>query len=91
MALVLYYSSVSGNTEMKKRQEKMIMVLTAKKIDFRAVDISQNSDDKDLMRKLVGDPKALPPQICRGDSYCGDFTAFENAIEEERLEAFLKM
>ncbi|XP_033847138.1 SH3 domain-binding glutamic acid-rich-like protein 3 [Periophthalmus magnuspinnatus] len=91
MALLVFYSSVSGNMEMKKRQEWIFSVFTAKNIAFKAVDISQNSDDKELMRKIVGDPTALPPQICRGDTYCGDYTSFQNAIEEERLEAFLKM
>ncbi|KAK7906856.1 hypothetical protein WMY93_015468 [Mugilogobius chulae] len=91
MDLLVFYSSISGNKEMKKQQEWIMSVLSAKKIPFKAVDISQNSDDKDLMRKIAGDSTALPPQICRGNSYCGDYTAFQNAIEEECLEAFLKL
>ncbi|XP_072298096.1 SH3 domain-binding glutamic acid-rich-like protein 3 [Eucyclogobius newberryi] len=91
MALNVFYSSVSGNVEMKKRQEWIFSVLTSKKIAFKPVDISQNSDDKILMRKIAGDSTALPPQICRGDSYCGDYTGFQNAIEDENLEAFLKL
>ncbi|KAJ0026920.1 hypothetical protein NQD34_017920, partial [Periophthalmus magnuspinnatus] len=47
--------------QMKKRQEWIFSVFTAKNIAFKAVDISQNSDDKELMRKIVGDPTALPP------------------------------
>ncbi|XP_042246317.1 SH3 domain-binding glutamic acid-rich-like protein 3 [Thunnus thynnus] len=91
MTVKVFFSSVSGSVEMKKNQERIFSILTSKKIPFEAVDISQNSDDKDLMRKRAGNPTALPPQICNGDVYCGDFAAFENAIEMEQLEAFLKV
>ena len=47
------------------------MVLSSKKIEFEVVDITSSTDVKDKMRKIVGDPKALPPQICNGDQYCG--------------------
>lgn len=47
------------------------MILDSKKIPYTPVDICQDSKDKDLMRKIAGDPKALPPQICNGDVYCG--------------------
>ena len=56
---------------MRKNQERIFSILTSKKIDFEGVDIAQNSEDKDLMRKKAGDPTALPPQICNGDVYCG--------------------
>lgn len=35
------------------------------------MDISQNSDDKDQMREIAGNPTALAPQICNGEVYCG--------------------
>lgn len=57
--------------QIKKDQDTIFSILSSKKIPFEAVDIAQNSDDKDLMRKRVGDPTALPPQICNGDVYCG--------------------
>ncbi|XP_041831922.1 SH3 domain-binding glutamic acid-rich-like protein 3 [Melanotaenia boesemani] len=91
MSVIVFYSSVSGSLEVKKKQDRIMSVLSSKKIPFKTVDISQNSESKDLMRKRAGDPTALPPQICNGDAYCGDFTAFENAIEMEQLEKFLKL
>ncbi|XP_018549944.1 SH3 domain-binding glutamic acid-rich-like protein 3 [Lates calcarifer] len=91
MAITVFYSSVSGSLEMKKRQDRIISVLSSKNIPYKLVDISQNSDMKDLMRQRAGNPTALPPQICNGDVYCGDFIAFENAIEMEELDAFLKL
>lgn len=56
---------------MKKQQQKITSVLDGLKIPYNLVDICQSSEDKELMRKLVGDSKALPPQICNGNDYCG--------------------
>ncbi|XP_017282751.1 SH3 domain-binding glutamic acid-rich-like protein 3 [Kryptolebias marmoratus] len=91
MPVVYYFASVSSSLVTKKNQERITSVLTSKKIPFKAVDITANSEDKDLMRKIAGDPSALPPQLCNGDTYCGDYDAFEQAVEEERLEEFLKL
>uniref|UniRef100_A0A3B4WFD9 GST N-terminal domain-containing protein n=1 Tax=Seriola lalandi dorsalis TaxID=1841481 RepID=A0A3B4WFD9_SERLL len=71
MPLTLFFSSVSGSLELKKNQDRIFFVLESKKIPFEAVDISQNPEHKDLMRKRAGNPKALPPQLCNGDIYCG--------------------
>ncbi|XP_051264015.1 SH3 domain-binding glutamic acid-rich-like protein 3 [Dicentrarchus labrax] len=89
--LQVFYTSVSSSLEIKKHQEKIFLILDGKKIQYKPVDISQNSEDKDLMRKIAGNPTALPPQICKGNVYCGDYAAFENAVEMEQLEAFLKL
>lgn len=57
--------------QIKKQQQQIFSVLEGKKISFQPVDIAQNSEDKDLMRKIAGDSRALPPQICNGNVYCG--------------------
>lgn len=41
------------------------------RIPYKLVDICQNVEDKELMRNLASDSKALPPQICNGNDYCG--------------------
>ncbi|XP_049445164.1 SH3 domain-binding glutamic acid-rich-like protein 3 isoform X2 [Epinephelus fuscoguttatus] len=71
MPLTVFYSSVTGNLEMKKQQQRIEMVLDSKNIKYNYVDIAADENQKALMRKLAGDPKALPPQICNGDVYCG--------------------
>ncbi|XP_029966210.1 SH3 domain-binding glutamic acid-rich-like protein 3 [Salarias fasciatus] len=90
MTLTVYYSSVSGSTKMKKEQERIFSILDSKNIYYIRVDISQSSDDKDKMRKLASDKTALPPQICNGDSYCGDYAAFDTAVENGQLTTFLQ-
>ncbi|XP_074542013.1 SH3 domain-binding glutamic acid-rich-like protein 3 [Halichoeres trimaculatus] len=91
MSLKVFYTSVSGNLEIKKHQERIFQTLDSLKIKYEKVDISQDSTDKDLMRKIAGDTTALPPQICNGDVYCGNYDAFDAAIEDEKLELFLKI
>lgn len=59
------------SSQIKKDQDRIINVLESKKIPFKCVDISQNNADKDMMRKMAGNPAALPPQICKGEVYCG--------------------
>uniref|UniRef100_A0A669BJT1 Uncharacterized protein n=1 Tax=Oreochromis niloticus TaxID=8128 RepID=A0A669BJT1_ORENI len=73
MPVKVFFTSVSGSTQIKKNQDRIFSILSAKKIPFQPVDISQSSDDKDLMRQGAGDPTALPPQIFNGDVYCGMF------------------
>ncbi|XP_075900750.1 SH3 domain-binding glutamic acid-rich-like protein 3 [Nelusetta ayraudi] len=91
MDLKVFYSSVSCNRELKKNQEKIFMILDSKSICYEAVDVTQDEEAKLAMRRIANDSKALPPQICKGDIYCGDFAAFFNAVECEELEKFLKL
>ena len=57
--------------QIKKKQQKIEMVLTGKKIDFEKVDISLVEGSKEKMREICEDDKALPPQFCKGDKYLG--------------------
>lgn len=47
------------------------MILDSKKISYRKLDIAADEKLKEKMREIIGDPKALPPQLCNGDKYCG--------------------
>ncbi|XP_025082709.1 SH3 domain-binding glutamic acid-rich-like protein 3 [Pomacea canaliculata] len=73
----------------RKQQSHMKDVLDGKKVKYEEIDISSSSEDRDKMRELCGDPKALPPQIFRGNKYLGDYQAFANAVEDEKIEEFL--
>lgn len=57
--------------QIKKRQQQILDVLSSKKVEFEAIDISQDSNIKDEMRKMANDATALPPQICNGNEHCG--------------------
>jgi len=91
MTITLYFSTVSSNLETKKHQQKITMVLDGKQIAYETVDISSSDAGKAKMRELAGDAKCLPPQIANGEQYCGDFNAFDEAVEMETLNEFLKL
>jgi len=80
--ITFYYSSVSSNYDIKQAQQRMEMVLESKGVVFEKVDISADADARTRMRSIVGDPAALPPQLCRGELYIGDYAGFEEAIED---------
>lgn len=91
MVVKYYYSSVSSNMEIKTKQQKIELVLDSKKIEYEKIDISAGEAVRQEMRDKVGDPKALPPQLFNGDTYCGDFDAFDLAVEDEKINEFLKL
>ena len=67
----------------KSKQQKIEMILTSKKIEFEKIDISSEAGAKDEMRAIIGDPKALAPQLINDDKYCGVgstgfYTQYEN-------------
>ncbi|KAI8796129.1 SH3 domain-binding glutamic acid-rich-like protein 3, partial [Biomphalaria glabrata] len=55
----------------KKQQMRIQDVLSGAKIDFEVIDVSASKDDLAKMREIVGNSKALAPQIANGDTYCG--------------------
>uniref|UniRef100_A0AAR2LLJ0 SH3 domain-binding glutamic acid-rich-like protein n=1 Tax=Pygocentrus nattereri TaxID=42514 RepID=A0AAR2LLJ0_PYGNA len=91
MSVVVYFSSAGGSREVKQQQNEIFQFLDAKKIIYRTLDITQSPDLKDEMRKKVGNPSAIPPQVFNGDKYCGDYQAFFNAVEDGKPEKFFKL
>lgn len=47
------------------------MILDNKKIEYQKLDVSTDEANKAKMRALTNDSKALPPQLCNGDTYLG--------------------
>ena len=66
------------------------MVLAGKKIAYECYDIASDDGAKAAMRALAGET-SLPPQIANEDVYCGNYNAFDEAVECETLNAFLKL
>ncbi|PWS22511.1 hypothetical protein DKP78_18005, partial [Enterococcus faecium] len=89
--LTIYFSSVSGSREVKQQQSEIFQYLDAKKIMYKPMDITQDSSIKDEMRSRVGNPTAMPPQVFNGDTYCGDYSMFFQAVEAGKAEVFFKL
>jgi glutaredoxin len=97
MGVKVYISRVSGNSEIRRKQEFVLSVLEGKNISFEAVDISDaaNEADKIFMRdhgKPSGaDKVTLAPQIFNDNVYCGGYDGFFEANENDELNSFLKI
>ena len=63
--------------QIKKKQQKIEMILSSKKYPFEKVDIAADQSYKEKMRQIVGNDRALPPQLCKGSTYIGvSFSTF---------------
>ncbi|GFR88694.1 SH3 domain-binding glutamic acid-rich-like protein [Elysia marginata] len=89
--VTVFVSAISSDIERKNNQRRIEDVLSGQKIDFESVDVSSSRDELDRMRRIVGNPTALAPQIVNGEEYCGDYSAFDDAVENKMLKEFLKL
>lgn len=94
MVVKVYISGISGNKEVKKRQQRVTMILDSKNITYDLVDITEpgKEEEKTYMQansKSKDETKnALPPQIFNDDVYCGDYDDFDMANELDELDKF---
>ena len=90
MSLTVFVSSVSTSTELKKHQQKILMVLDGKNIPYNVADISSSEEAKTEMKHAAG-IDAHPPQIVKDGLYCGDYFDFVEAVESDTLNEFLQL
>uniref|UniRef100_A0A2H8TK80 SH3 domain-binding glutamic acid-rich n=1 Tax=Melanaphis sacchari TaxID=742174 RepID=A0A2H8TK80_9HEMI len=94
MVVKVYMSGISGNKEVKKRQQRVTMILDSKSISYDLIDITEpgKEDEKAYMQNNSktkdGSKNALPPQIFNDDVYCGDYDDFDTANELDELDKF---
>ncbi|XP_035791285.1 acidic leucine-rich nuclear phosphoprotein 32-related protein-like isoform X2 [Anopheles albimanus] len=105
MVIKVYISGMSGNKEVKKRQQRVALILDSKQIEYSVIDITESSEaataEKEFMQtnalqkgSTISDPNPrypLPPQIFKDEVYCGDYEGFDAANEEDKLEEFLQL
>ncbi|XP_053129342.1 SH3 domain-binding glutamic acid-rich-like protein 3 [Hemicordylus capensis] len=87
----VYYTSVTGSREVKRRQSEVLRILDGNSMKYELVDVSISESLLQEMRDKVGNPDAIPPQIFNGEEYCGDFKMLYEATENEEVREFLKM
>ncbi|KAJ8978513.1 hypothetical protein NQ317_002417 [Molorchus minor] len=103
MVIKVYVSGISGNKEVKKRQQRVLLILDSKNVNYEVIDIAEPGaeDSKDFMQTnatslggTISDPSPrhpLPPQIFNDEVYCGDYDLFDMANEVDEMEKFLKL
>lgn len=96
MVVKIYISGISGNKEVKKRQQRVLMILDSKNVEYEIIDITEPGKEleKEFMQtnSIAREAKyPLPPQIFNEEEYCGDYEDFDLANEIDELEQFLKV
>ena len=89
--ITVYWASVSSNLEAKKNQQRIKMVLESKNVPFEYLDICTIETAKEAMRAICTENgvKSVAPQIVSDGMYCGDYNAFDAAVENDELDQFL--
>ncbi|XP_011703054.1 PREDICTED: SH3 domain-binding glutamic acid-rich protein homolog isoform X1 [Wasmannia auropunctata] len=96
MVVKIYVSGISGNKEVKKRQQRVLMILDSKNVEYEIIDITEPGKEleKEFMQansNARNNKYPLPPQLFNEDDYCGDYEDFDLANEMDELEKFLKV
>ncbi|XP_063677530.1 uncharacterized protein LOC134813598 [Bolinopsis microptera] len=90
--IILFMTTMSSSLEVKKKCQKIVTVMAS-------VSTTHNLIEKDVsrpgglvdMRDTLKDPKALPPQLYHEKlGPLGNYDLFENAVEDNQLNDFLK-
>ncbi|XP_069972343.1 SH3 domain-binding glutamic acid-rich protein homolog isoform X2 [Penaeus vannamei] len=97
MVIKVYVSMITFTQEVKKNQQRALMILESKNIPFVTIDITDPGceDSKDYMNENArpkGNNKVpMTPQIFNDAEYCGDFEDLDMANETDTLGEFLKL
>ncbi|XP_013779175.1 SH3 domain-binding glutamic acid-rich protein homolog [Limulus polyphemus] len=96
MVVKVYVSGISASKEVKKHQQRVLMILDSLKVCYETVDITEpgKEDQRSYMQencKKSSGRSVLPPQFFNDEDYCGDYEDFELANEDDELMKFLKL
>ncbi|CAN8018652.1 unnamed protein product [Ixodes persulcatus] len=97
MVIKVYVSGISASKEVKKKQQRALMILQSIKVPFKSVDITEPGQEeaRDFMREHCKKTDAggctPPPHFFSGNDYLGDYDDFDQATEEDKLITFLKL
>ncbi|KAI9472287.1 MAG: hypothetical protein EXX96DRAFT_597310 [Benjaminiella poitrasii] len=90
----VYYSSVSGNSLIKRNQEHIQQLLTSNNIKFSLVDVAASEAARQYAKKCNNNGKSEGrikdfPQIYVGGEYRGQYEDVVHAIDDGKLEELL--
>lgn len=87
----VFLTTIASQPELRKRQEYILRILQTKKIPFTSYDLASDEEAKRLWKRKAPLDKQQLPGILVGGRYPGDFEAFEEAVEYEELDTFLRL
>jgi len=84
-------TTIASQPALRRRQEYILRILQVKKIPYTAYDLASDEEAKRLWRRKAPTDKQQIPGILVGGQYPGTFEDFEDAVEHDELDIFLRL
>ncbi|KAI0051648.1 hypothetical protein FA95DRAFT_1484763 [Auriscalpium vulgare] len=87
----VFLTTIASQPALRQRQEYILRILQAKKIEFSSYDLASDEDAKRLWRRKAPVGKQQLPGILIGGTYPGSYDDFEEAVEFDELRVYLRL
>ncbi|KAJ7596882.1 hypothetical protein C8J56DRAFT_918569 [Mycena floridula] len=87
----VFLTTIASQPALRQRQEYLLRTLQVKKIPFQSYDLASDEGAKRLWKRKAPLDKQQLPGILVGGRFPGTFSEFEEAVEFEELETFLRL
>jgi len=87
----VFLTTIASQPVLRQRQEYILRILQTKKISFTSYDLASDEEAKRLWRRKAPLDKQQLPGILVGGKYPGTFDEFEEAVEYDELDVFLRL
>lgn len=84
-------TTIASQPALRRRQEYILRILQVKKISYTAYDLASDEEAKRLWKRKAPTDKPEIPAILVGGKYPGTFEDFEDAVEHDELDIFLRL
>ncbi|CAA7258619.1 unnamed protein product [Cyclocybe aegerita] len=87
----LFMTTIASQPALRQRQEYILRILQVKKIPYIVYDLASDEEAKRLWRRKAPPNNQQLPGILVGAKYPGTFSEFEDAVENDELDIFLRL
>ncbi|PBL01193.1 hypothetical protein ARMGADRAFT_1160422 [Armillaria gallica] len=87
----LFLTTIASQPALRQRQEYLLRILQVKKIPFTSYDLASDETAKRLWKRKAPLDKQQLPGILVGGRFPGVFAEFEDAVEYDELDTFLRL
>ncbi|KAL5519074.1 hypothetical protein ACEPAH_757 [Sanghuangporus vaninii] len=87
----VFLTTIASQPALRQRQEYILRILQVKKVPFTSYDLASNEDAKRLWKRKAPPNKQQLPGILVGGTFPGTYDEFEEAVEYDELDRFLRL
>ncbi|KAL1719556.1 hypothetical protein EV715DRAFT_174814, partial [Schizophyllum commune] len=87
----VFLTTIASQPALRQRQEYILRILQVKKIPFTSYDLASDENAKRLWKRKAPADKQQLPGILVGEICPGSFAEFEEAVEFDELDTFLRL